>query len=59
MKELNEILERILILVRDDPELHDAVVKAIEAWAELQLAAAEHKRALARAKENDYYKGNN
>lgn len=41
---------RLVELVTDDPELHDAVVHAIEASAQHQEARAEHSLALAERK---------
>ncbi len=44
------ILVRLVELVRDDKELHDAVVRAINASADVHESKAEHNRALAEYK---------
>ncbi len=44
------IAVRLTELVTNDPELHDAVVRAINASADVQEAKAEHNRALAEYK---------
>ncbi len=41
---------RLTELVTNDPELHDAVVRAINASADVQESKAEHNRALAEYK---------
>ncbi len=41
---------RLTELVTNDPELHDAVVRAINATADVQESKAEHNRALAEYK---------
>ncbi len=47
---MEEILKRLTELVTNDPELHDAVVRAINASADVQESKAEHNRALAEYK---------
>ncbi len=44
------IASRLVELVTNDPELHDAVVRAINASADVQESKAEHNRALAEYK---------
>ncbi len=44
------IAVRLVALVTNDPELHDATVRAINASADVQESKAEHNRALAEYK---------
>ena len=41
------ILSRLIELVKDDEELHNAVVRAINAYGHHQEAMADHKHSLA------------
>ena len=43
----DEMINRLLELVQEDPALHDAVVRAIDAHAVYELSRSEHERALA------------
>ncbi len=50
MDSWTDIAVRLVELVKDDKELHDAVVRAINASADVQESKAEHNRALAEYK---------
>ena len=41
------LISRLLELVKEDPVLHDSVVRAIDAHAVYELSRSEHERALA------------
>ncbi len=44
---IDRIMGRLVDLVKEDRELHDAVVEAIQAHAHFSVAAADHEHALA------------
>jgi len=45
---IEDILSRLVVLVKDDKELHDAIVNLINAMADRERALAEFRRAKAK-----------